>query len=354
MVQNKCLVFKKIPTGLPKADEHLVIEDRPVDIESTPPPKNGLLTENYYISFDPYQRGRMRPVEVESYSPAYKLGEPVTNYAVCKVLKSGTSKFKTGDIVHVSGACPTAEYALLPEDVVENFVNKIENKYGIDWKIFLGALGMPGLTAYSGFYDIGQPKKGDIIFISAASGAVGQIVGQLAKREGLKVIGSVGDDKKLEFIMKELAFDGGFNYKKEKPADALKRLAPDGITIYFENVGGEHLEAALEALQNHGRIIACGMVSQYNLPDPEKYPLRNIIWVVEKRITMRGFIVLDPDMGPKYAKEHQENMQKWIAEGSIKVKMSVTKGIENAAEGLIGMLEGKNFGKAMLVIKELD
>jgi NADPH-dependent curcumin reductase CurA len=210
------------------------------------------------------------------------------------------------------------------------------------------------LTAYSGFYDIGQPKKGDIIFISAASGAVGQIVGQLAKREGLKVIGSVGNDKKLEFIMKELAFDGGFNYQKEKPADALKRLAPDGITIYFENVGGEHLEAALEALQNHGRIIACGMVSQDNLPDPEKYPLRNIIWVVEKRITMRGFIVLDPDMGPKYAKEHQENMQKWIAEGSIKVKMSITKGIENAAEGLIGMLEGKNFGKAMLVIKELD
>lgn len=354
MVHNKGLVFKKIPEGWPKAGEHLTIEDRPIDLESTAPPQNGLLTENFYVSFDPYQRGRMRPVEVESYSPPYELGKPITNGAVCKVLKSGTSKYKEGDVIFVNGACPTEEYSLLPAEVVDKAVSKIDNKYGIDLKMFVGPLGMPGLTAYSSFYEIGQPKKGDIIFISAASGSVGQIVGQLAKREGLKVIGSVGDDRKLDFLTKELAFDGGFNYKKEKPAAALKRLAPDGINIYFENVGGEHLEAALNALQNHGRIVACGMVSQYNLPDPEKYPLRNIMQVVSKRITMRGFIVSDPDVGPKYAKEHQENVQKWIAEGSLKAKISVTKGIDHAAEGLIGMLEGKNFGKAVLVIKEMD
>ena len=206
------------------------------------------------------------------------------------------------------------------------------------------------MTAYSSFYEIGQPKKGDIIFISAASGAVGQLVGQLAKREGLTVIGSVGDDKKLDFLMKDLGFHEGFNYKKEKPAEALKRLAPDGITIYYENVGGEHLEAAINALQDHGRIVACGMVSQYNIPEDEQYPLRNIFQVVSKRLTMRGFIIGDSDMGPKYAKEYQENMQKWIADGSIKTKTSVTNGIDHAAEGLIGMLEGKNFGKLLVKV----
>lgn len=306
MVQNKGLIFKKIPTGWPKAGEHLTIEDRPIDLESTVPPEGGILTENYYISFDPYQRGRMRPADVKFYAPAYELGKPVANAAVCKVLKSRNGKFKEGDIIYVDAACPTEEYSLLPAEILEKNAYKIENKYGLDLKIFLGALGMPGLTAYSSFYEIARPKKDDIMFISAASGAVGQLVGQLAKREGLKVIGSVGDDKKLEFMINELGFDGGFNYKKEKPADALKRLAPDGITIYYENVGGEHLEAALDALQNHGRIVTCGMVSQYNLPEPERYPLRNIIQVLNKRLTMRGFIVFDPDMGPKYAKEHRE------------------------------------------------
>lgn len=133
-------------------------------------------------------------------------------------------------------------------------VRKLDNPYNLDPKLFVGALGMPGLTAYSSFYAIGEPKKGETIFISAASGAVGQIVGQLAKHEGLKVIGSVGSDDKLDFIRKELNFDEGFNYKQEKPSDALKRLAPKGIDIYFENVGGEQLDAAIAAMNNYGRI----------------------------------------------------------------------------------------------------
>lgn len=131
---------------------------------------------------------------------------------------------------------------------------KLENPYNLDPRLFIGALGMPGLTAYSSFYAIGQPKKGETIFISAASGAVGQIVGQLAKHEGLTVIGSVGSDEKLDYIKKELKFDDGFNYKKEKPAEALAKLAPKGIDIYYENVGGEQLEAALDAINNFGRI----------------------------------------------------------------------------------------------------
>ena len=241
MVQNKGLIFKKIPTGWPKAGEHLTIEDHPIDLESTNPPENGLLTQNYYVSFDPFQRDLMRSPDVESYSPPYELGKPVSNGAVCKVLKSGTSKFKAGDIILVDMTCPIEEYSVLSAQVVEENVTKIENKYGIDLKTFIGTLGMPGLTAYSSFYEIGKPKKGEVIFISAASGAVGQLVGQLAKREGLTVIGSMGEDAKLKYVIEELGFDGAFNYKKEKPADALKRLVPDGINIYFDNVGGEHL-----------------------------------------------------------------------------------------------------------------
>ncbi len=259
MVQNKGLIFKKIPTGYPKPGEDLTIEDRPIDLDSTQPPSNGLLTQNYYVSFDPYQRGRMRAPDVGSYAPPFTLGQPISNGGVAKVLKSANSNFKEGDIIFLNGTCPTEEYSVLSGGVVER-ASKIQNPHNLDYKVFTGALGMPGLTAYSSFYEIGQPKKGETIFISAASGAVGQLVGQLAKREGLTVIGSVGDDEKLKYLTEELGFDGGFNYKKEKPAEALKRLAPDGLNIYYENVGGEQLEAAINAMQNHGRISESPLV----------------------------------------------------------------------------------------------
>lgn len=149
---------------------------------------------------------------------------------------------------------PTEEYSIISGEVANSMIKKLNKPFGLDPKLFIGALGMPGLTAYSSLYEIGHPKKGETIFISAASGAVGQIVGQLAKHEGLTVIGSVGSDEKLDFIKTDLDFDDGFNYKTEKPAEALKRLAPKGIDIYFENVGGDHLDAALEALNKDGRI----------------------------------------------------------------------------------------------------
>ncbi|KAL8967880.1 MAG: hypothetical protein Q9183_002722, partial [Haloplaca sp. 2 TL-2023] len=297
---------------------------------------------------------------------------PITNSAVAKVLKSANSKFKEGDIV--VGMFPTEEYSVIPGTIANNMTRKLENPYNLDPKLFLGALGMPGLTAYSSLYRIGEPKKGETIFISAASGAVGQIVGQLAKHEGLTVIGSVGSDEKLDFITKDLNFDSGFNYKKEKPAAALERLAPDGIDIYYENVGGEQLDAALEALTNFGRIgvfilasrpvannvvnrliVTCGMISEYNASSPEeRYGVRNLSNVVKKRLKMQGFIVGDPDFGPKYAVEHQKNVAKWIHDGSFKVQQSVTEGIDHAVGGLLGMLKGENFGKAVLTIREMD
>ena len=167
---------------------------------------------------------------------------------------------------------PTEEYSVLGPEALEGGTRPLENPLGLDPAVFLGPLGMPGLTAFSSFYEIlgGTPAlaKGKVIFVSAASGAVGQIVGQIAKREGMVVVGSVGDDRKLEYITKELGFDGGFNYKKEKPADGLKRCAPDGIDVYYENVGGEHLEAALEALNKKGVISMFNQFPNSLIPTP--------------------------------------------------------------------------------------
>ncbi|KAL6706384.1 hypothetical protein ACN47E_005490 [Coniothyrium glycines] len=352
MVQNKGVIFKKVPEGWPKPGEHLAVEDRPLDLDQSLP-EGALLVKNFYASFDPYQRGRMRAPDVKSYAPPYDLGKPITNRSIFKVVKSNTDKFKEGEVLITRGVTPIEEYSILDKDTVAG-VQRLDNPYNLDPKLFLGPLDMPGLTAWSSFYEIGQPKKGETIFISAASGAVGQIVGQLAKHEGLTVIGSVGDDAKLDFIISELGFDSGFNYKKEKPADALARLAPNGIDIYYENVGGEQLEAALDAINSFGRIIACGMISQYNSKPEERYPIRNLMHVVAKRLTMRGFIVGDENMGPKHAKEHQEKLQKWLHDGTFKAKLSVTEGIDHAVEGFLGMLEGKNFGKAVLQIRDLE
>lgn len=260
MTVNKTFVFKSIPTGVPVPGEHITVEDRQIDIHDVPP--GGLIIEEHYASFDPYLRGRMRDSSVQSYVPAFEVGQAISNAVVGKVLESKNDNFKPGDLVH--GQLQIAQYAQV-SDPKQCDLKKINNHHGLDLALFLGALGMPGLTAWSGLYEIGKPKSGETIFISSAAGAVGQIVGQIAKKEGLKVVGSVGSDEKLDFITKELGFDSGFNYKKESPRDALARLAPEGIDIYFENVGGEHLEAALGAMKFGGRIPVCGMVNTLQL-----------------------------------------------------------------------------------------
>lgn len=348
MVQNKALIFSDYPTGFPVAGKDLKVETRDFDTEQEPP-NGGVTVKVLDLSFDPYMRGRMRKPEGKSYIPAFQLGKPITNFAIVKVLKSKNEKFKSGQLLFV-GQNNFEEYSVLDQATADG-CNVLDNQYNLDPKYFLGALGMPGLTAYSSFYEIGEPKKGETIFISAASGAVGQLVGQLAKHEGLKVIGSVGSDDKLEFIQKELGFEG-FNYKKEKPLEALQRLAPQGIDIYYENVGGEQLEAAITHLNNFGRIVACGMISQYNLAPEQNYGVKNLMQVVAKRLKMQGFIVSDPHMGPKYTADHQKNVQKWIHDGSFKAQQSVTSGIDNAAEGLLGLFHGTNFGKAVLEVSK--
>lgn len=339
---NKALVFKKIPEGYPVPGQHLLVEPAAYDA-NVEAPADGVVVQSLYTSYDPYMRGRMRDVNIKSYAPAFELNKPIDSASIAKVVRSNNTTYKEGDLV--IGHVPIQEYiALDSKNIVR--IRKLDNPLGIeDIRVFLGALGMPGLTAYSSLYEIGKPKKGETIFVSAASGAVGQLVGQLAKHEGLRVIGSVGSDEKLEYIIKELGFDGGFNYKNEKPKDALARLAPEGLDIYYENVGGEHLEAALDAMKNFGRVVVCGLISQYN---SAPYPINNIHNVLIKRITMRGFIVGDPGMGDVYTKEHQERVQKWIKEGSFKVLIHETVGMDNAAEGLVGIFYGKNKGKAVL------
>lgn len=342
MATNKALVFKKIPEGYPVPGEHLDVESASYDANAAAP-ADGVFLQSLYTSFDPYMRGRMRSAEVKSYAPPFFLNKPIESATIAKVVRSNNASYKEGDLI--IGRLPIQEYVSVGADELSR-IRPLENPLGIqDIRVFLGALGMPGLTAYSSLYEIGQPKKGETIFVSAASGAVGQLVGQLAKHEGLKVIGSVGSDEKLDYIIKDLGFDGGFNYKKEKPADALARLAPNGIDIYYENVGGEHLDAALGAINNFGRVVVCGMISQYN---SAPYPIKNISFVLTKRLTMRGFIVGDAGMGDKYTKEHQENVQKWIKDGSFKTLIHETEGVDNAAEGLVGIFHGKNLGKAVL------
>lgn len=178
----------------------------------------------------------MRDPSIKSYSPAFELNGPISNDSVARVLKSDHPDYAPGELI--VAMLPLAEYAVLTKENLGNIRRKVHNPYNLpDLGLFLGPLGMPGLTAWSSLYEIGQPKKGETIFISSAAGAVGQVVGQVAKREGLRVVGSAGSDDKVKFLVEELGFDGAFNYKTEKAGDALARLAPDGVDIYFENVG---------------------------------------------------------------------------------------------------------------------
>lgn len=259
MVQNKSLILARRPVGHPVAGEDLIITTSDIDLNA-PPPKGGVVLKVNYISYDPYQRGRMD----EDNSWRWELNSPLDNSAIGTIISSDNARFKPGDVV--LGFTKFSEYQVFTEkDIEDTEVNGLggltllQNPLGLDTEVFLGALGMPGLTAYSFFYEISKPlKKGDVIFISAASGAVGQVVGQLAKREGLKVLGSVGSDAKLKYIKEELGFDGGFNYKNEKPVDALRKLlgeiGAEGLNITFDNVGGEQLEAAITVSSTFARL----------------------------------------------------------------------------------------------------
>jgi len=270
------------------------------------------------------------------------LGKPISNGGVGKIIKSANPSLKEGEIIY--GLLRWEEYTVFDADTAKSF-RVIENKEKLPLSNYVGVLGMPGMTAYLSFFHIAKHKKGEVIFISAASGAVGQIVGQIAKREGLYVVGSAGEDAKVEYLLKELGFDAAFNYKKETPKEALKKYCPKGIDIYFENVGGETLEAVLDAANVYCRIIACGMISQYNTTSP--YGVKNLSQIVGKRILIQGFMVYDL-VATIGLDAFFKDVPAWLVKGELKYKEDIVQGLENAQDAFIGMLQGKNFGKALI------
>ncbi|KAI8913321.1 NADP-dependent dehydrogenase [Gorgonomyces haynaldii] len=303
-----------------------------------------LLLKNLFLSVDPYMRGRMN-VSQKSYTSAFELGKPLQGGGIAQVLESKRPGFEKGDIV--SCMINWEQYTVLDSKFQATKLQPVE---GVPLSYYLGILGMPGATAYAGLLDIGEPKEGETVFVSGAAGAVGLVVGQLAKIKGCKVVGSAGSDDKVALLKSEFGFDEAFNYKTVESIDKkLSELAPKGVDVYFDNVGGETLDAAINNMNRHGRIIACGMISQYNATPETAYNIKNIIQVVGKEIKIQGFIV-SSRMTKDFFARFLKDIPQWIKEGKLKYSENVVEGIENAPSAFINMLKGENTGKQVVKI----
>ncbi|KAG0347032.1 hypothetical protein BG004_000257 [Podila humilis] len=341
---NKQVLYLEQPTNFPVPGKHLGVQTTTLDAQLE---ENEVLLRNLVVSVDPYLRGRMRNV-TDSYVPSFAIGKPLSSYGVSEVVQSRNPRFTAGDIV--IGEIGWEEFTQVSAAALAEF-NVIPGARDskLPLSTYIGVLGMPGLTAYGSLKIIGQPKKGETIFISAASGAVGQVVGQIAKLQGLRVIGSAGTDDKVNYLINELKFDAAFNYKKGNILENLRSHAPKGIDIYFDNVGGETLEAAIEVLNLHGRVVGCGHITAYNGQEP--YGIRNLAHIVGKRITIRGFIVLD--FAEEVGADFQREITQWLKSGELVYKDDITEGLDAAPEAFVGMLQGRNFGKAVVKIADL-
>ncbi|RAL48263.1 hypothetical protein DM860_005687 [Cuscuta australis] len=337
-VSNKQIILKNyVSAGIPKESD---MELRTTTLQlKAPEGSNAVLVKNLYLSCDPYMRNRMRNIQgsyVESFTP----GSPIVGYGVGRVVDSDHSNFKKGDLVW--GFTGWEEYSIV---TATSSLFKIQHT-DIPLSYYTGLLGMPGMTAYAGFYEVCCPKKGETVFVSAASGAVGQLVGQFAKLCGCYVVGSAGTKEKVELLKNKFGFDEAFNYKEEQDLDAaLKRFFPNGIDIYFENVGGKMLDAVLLNMNLHGRIAVCGMISQYNLEEPEG--VNNLFCLITKRIRMEGFLVFDNyHLYPKFL----EMIMPCIKEGKVRYVEDVAEGLESAPAALVGLFTGRNVGKQLVVV----
>ncbi|KAI9292271.1 NAD(P)-binding protein [Neoconidiobolus thromboides FSU 785] len=340
-VTNKQIYYKEIPKGFPQLDTTFEYKQEEIDLNKVELSQGQVLLENLIASVDPYMRGRMRDPKVRSYVPAFKLNAKLDTLTLSKVIRSNDSNLPEGSYVTLSAPCEN--YSV----VKGKHCTPIITDPSIPLSYYLSILGVPGLTAYVGLYKIGQPKAGETIFISGASGAVGQIVGQLAKERGLRVIGSAGEDEKVDYLIKELKFDAAFNYKKEKDLKKiLKELCPKGIDIYFDNVGGKTLEVAIGLCNDFARIPLCGMISQYNLAPKDYYPIKNLILAVPRRIKMEGFIATD-DHG-EYSKMFLKDCQNLIKQNKLKISESIDHGVENIPSSLLKLFKGGNQGKQLV------
>ncbi len=320
------------PEGAP-TEQNFELAEVPV-----PEPGDGqALVRNAYLSVDPYMRGRMR--EAKSYVPPFEVGKVMEGGAVGEVVASNAPDLAEGDWV-------TTQLGWREHSVVEPRAALKLDPDVAPVSTALGVLGMPGFTAWVGLTEFGRPKEGETLFVSGAAGAVGSMVGQLAKLRGLRVVGSVGSDEKAALLTGELGFDAALNYKTDDLNAALREHCPDGIDIYFDNVGGDHLEAALNRMNVWGRIPLCGAISGYNEETPPPGP-RNFLAVLPKRLTIRGFIILDHY--DRY-RDFQSEVGPQVADGKITYRETVVDGIENMPDAFLGLLNGQNTGKMLVKV----
>ncbi|KAL0735704.1 hypothetical protein Bca4012_011914 [Brassica carinata] len=337
---NKQVILRDYVSGFPKESDFDITTATTVELK-LPEGSNSVLVKNLYLSCDPYMRSRMGKPAASGLAQAYTPGKPIVGFGVSRVIESGRPDYKEGDLMW--GIVGWEEYSVVTPIPDMHF--KIDHT-DVPLSYYTGLLGMPGMTAYAGFYEVCSPKKGETVYVSAASGAVGQLVGQFAKMMGCYVVGSAGSKEKVDLLKNKFGFDDAFNYKEEQDLTAaLKRCFPNGIDIYFENVGGKMLDAVLLNMNTHGRIAVCGMISQYNLENHEG--VHNLSSIIYKRIRIQGFAVFD--YYDKYSK-FLEFVIPCIKEGKIAYVEDVAEGLEKGPEALVGLFHGKNVGKQVVVV----
>ncbi len=327
--KNHEIRLKSRPVGVPTPDNFELAET------AVPTPGPGqVLVRNSYISVDPYMRGRM--MDRKSYVPPFQIGETLTGGAIGQVVASNSEAVKVGDFVQ--SMYGWREWYVANGNEVQKF------DPAVPLSTYLGTFGMPGMTAYAGLLRVGVLKDGERVFVSAASGAVGQVVCQIAKAKGCYVVGSVGSDEKAAYL-KELGVDATINYKTVGDLNAaVAKAFPQGIDVYFENVGGAHLEAAINNMRQFGRIPLCGMIDMYNATEPPPGP-RNLAICIGLSLRMEGFIVSNHfDMLPDFLRD----MTNWAKAGKMKWRDTIVDGVESAPKAFIGLFKGENFGKMVV------
>ena len=330
MVTTREIHLASRPSGWPTTDNFATVTTE------LPDPGDGeLLVRNRFMSVDPYMRPKMN--DVKSYTPPYEVGATLYGGAVGEVVESRVDGFAPGDLVlHGLG---WREHAVLDARTAR----RLEDLPGVPVTQHLGALGTTGLSAYVGLFDIAGFKEGDTVFVSGAAGAVGSAAGQFARLHGARrVIGSAGSAEKVAYLTEKLGFDAAFDYHDGNLREQLAAAAPDGVDVYFDNVGGDHLEAAISVLNEHGRVAMCGSVSEYNASERPAGP-RNLAQVVTKRLSLRGFIVLDHyDRFPNMVRD----VSTWLANGDLIADETIVDGgLDAAVDAFLGLLRGENTGK---------
>ncbi|QIB51718.1 NADP-dependent oxidoreductase [Pseudomonas sp. OIL-1] len=337
---NRQILLASRPVGAPNDDNFKLVET-PI-----PKPAQGqMLLRNTWMSLDPYMRGRMS--DAKSYSEPTEVGDVMPCGAVSRVVESNLEGYQPGDLV-MAYTAGWQDYAISDGSMVFKLDPDMEHPSHA-----LGVLGMPGFTGYMGLTDIGQPKAGETVVVAAATGPVGAVVGQVAKLKGCRVVGIAGGKQKCDYAVNELGFDACLDHHLDSLESDLQQACPDGIDIYFENVGGKVFDAVMPLLNPHSRVPVCGLIAQYNatsLPEgPDRLP-QLMRLLLSQRIRMQAFIIFD-NYGPHYP-EFLKVMTPWVKEGKVKVKEDVVEGLENAPRAFMGLLDGKNFGK--LVVKIAD